>query len=117
MTLRRACASCHVPLYGDRPGIPGEDISHGLCDVCGVEIYGPLWRARTGAARWPGVRLSVALRRAGHSERGLARDIGVSHTTIQRARRRERVTVYVMRRLMDSRRGVYYHSLTAPVGA
>jgi hypothetical protein len=114
--VRRACAKCHVPLYGDRPGIRGEEISHGLCDVCGVELYGELWRGRSGATRWPGVRLRVALRRAGHSRRDLAAELGVPHARVIREAEYPRLSWQFQRMLMDSKRGVYYHALTAPVG-
>jgi hypothetical protein len=112
-----ACASCHVPLYGHRPASGEEPVSHGLCNDCGDALYGPLWSSRAGHRRWTGARLSLALRRAGHSQRRLARELGVAHSTIQRAVTRERLTRYVQRRLMDSRRAAYYHGLTAPLGA
>lgn len=119
----RACASCHVPLSGHRPARGDEPVSHGSCDTCGREEWGSLWRRVKAATRtsvterWTGARLSLALRRAGHSQRRLARELGVAHSTIQRAVTRERLTRYVQRRLMDSKRAAYYHGLTAPLGA
>lgn len=118
-----ACASCHVPLYGHRPARGEEPVSHGSCDTCGAETYKAFWTRMKAASdmpavhRWSGHRLAEALRKARHSQRQLARELGVAHSTIQRAVTRERLTRYVQRRLMDSRRAAYYHGLTAPLGA
>lgn len=115
--MRRLCASCLVPIDGGRPPRLGPQISHGVCDTCGGELYGELWSAHHLPGRWSGRELAAARRRAGHSSRRMARDIGVAPSTVSRNEHRDRITAYVQRRLYESRRAVYYHSLvrgTAP---
>ena len=110
--MRRACAGCHVPIDG-LGAIPTMQVSHGSCDTCGGEDYGPLWDFRVGVARWSGKRLARARRGAGHSTRRLASWLGVAHSTVQRAEGRPRLTRYVQRALCDKPAVyAYYRGLT-----
>jgi hypothetical protein len=101
MMIRRACALCHIAIDG-LGVITDKQVSHGICDSCGNELYDDLWDRRVGTTRWSGKRLATARARAHHGLRWTAKHLGVAHSTIARAEKREILTPYVQKKLCDA---------------
>ncbi len=100
--MRRACCVCHIPLDGRGAITTPSLVSHGLCDSCGLETYGPsLWPDRVGIARWTGAEFERARSLAHHGTRRTAKLLGIAPSTVRRSERRPRITKYVQRKLCD----------------
>ncbi len=107
--FRRGCAGCHGALDGGRPPIIQENVSHGICGLCGPELYGSLWRGKTPPGRWPGSRLARAVALAGDSPAVVADGLGVSPERVEAALTSEWLPADLQRRLVDSGWATYYH--------